>query len=163
MSDIQKFLPDLPCDVEGPIFAEPWQAQAFAMTVALHQAGLIPHAFQQEADARELQLLGDPAGADGSFVLGQRILFATGADGVAAQRRARVADLRTKGAVDDQQALKWIVQGLPVATGGGASSSADIAASSCRCRGSRWRRGSHYAPGPRPAAPGPSAGAGESG
>lgn len=30
----------LPCDAAGPVFAEPWQAQAFAMTVALHQKGL---------------------------------------------------------------------------------------------------------------------------
>lgn len=25
---------------DGPVFAEPWQAQAFAMTLALHQRGL---------------------------------------------------------------------------------------------------------------------------
>jgi nitrile hydratase accessory protein len=30
----------LPRDAEGsPVFAEPWQAQAFAMTVQLHEAG----------------------------------------------------------------------------------------------------------------------------
>ena len=32
-------LPRLPKDVEGPVFAEPWQAQAFALTVRLHDAG----------------------------------------------------------------------------------------------------------------------------
>ena len=32
-------LPDLPRDADGPVFAEPWQAQAFAMTVTLHQRG----------------------------------------------------------------------------------------------------------------------------
>ena len=30
----------LPCDAEGPVFREPWQAQAFAMAVALHRRGL---------------------------------------------------------------------------------------------------------------------------
>jgi nitrile hydratase accessory protein len=30
----------LPCDAAGPVFAEPWQAQAFAMVVALHGKGL---------------------------------------------------------------------------------------------------------------------------
>jgi nitrile hydratase accessory protein len=30
----------LPCDAAGPIFAEPWQAQAFAMVVALHERGV---------------------------------------------------------------------------------------------------------------------------
>lgn len=29
----------LPRDAEGPVFAEPWQAQAFAMTVRLSEAG----------------------------------------------------------------------------------------------------------------------------
>lgn len=33
-------LPGLPRDAEGPIFAEPWQAQAFAMAVALQDSGL---------------------------------------------------------------------------------------------------------------------------
>jgi nitrile hydratase accessory protein len=34
-----ELLPSLPRDEEGPVFAEPWQAQAFAMTLELHQAG----------------------------------------------------------------------------------------------------------------------------
>jgi nitrile hydratase accessory protein len=32
-------LPGLPCTAEGPVFAAPWQAQAFAMTLALHEQG----------------------------------------------------------------------------------------------------------------------------
>ncbi len=32
-------LPELPRDDEGPVFAEPWQAQAFAMAVRLHEQG----------------------------------------------------------------------------------------------------------------------------
>lgn len=32
-------LSSLPVDDEGPVFAEPWQAQAFAMVVELHRAG----------------------------------------------------------------------------------------------------------------------------
>jgi hypothetical protein len=31
--------PNLPRDEDGPVFAEPWQAQAFALTVRLHEAG----------------------------------------------------------------------------------------------------------------------------
>jgi nitrile hydratase accessory protein len=30
----------IPSDGEGPVFREPWEAQAFAMAVALHQGGL---------------------------------------------------------------------------------------------------------------------------
>jgi nitrile hydratase accessory protein len=32
-------LPSLPRDAEGPVFAEPWQAQAFAMAVRLSTQG----------------------------------------------------------------------------------------------------------------------------
>ena len=32
--------PGLPTDSQGPVFHEPWQAQAFAMTLALHEKGL---------------------------------------------------------------------------------------------------------------------------
>ena len=30
----------LPCDAAGPVFAEPWQAQAFAMVIVLHSQGV---------------------------------------------------------------------------------------------------------------------------
>ena len=33
-------LPGIPRDSEGPVFQEPWEAQAFAITVALHERGL---------------------------------------------------------------------------------------------------------------------------
>ncbi len=32
-------LPRLPADAAGPVFEEPWQAQAFALAVQLHAAG----------------------------------------------------------------------------------------------------------------------------
>ncbi len=32
-------LPALPRDDDGPVFREPWEAQAFAMTLKLHQQG----------------------------------------------------------------------------------------------------------------------------
>jgi nitrile hydratase accessory protein len=32
-------LPGLPQDEHGPVFAEPWQAQAFALTLRLHAQG----------------------------------------------------------------------------------------------------------------------------
>ena len=34
-------VPGLPRDADGPVFGAPWQAQAFAMTVALHERGLV--------------------------------------------------------------------------------------------------------------------------
>ena len=32
-------LPSLPRDEDGPVFREPWEAQAFSMTLMLHQQG----------------------------------------------------------------------------------------------------------------------------
>lgn len=33
-------LPGIPKDDDGPVFQEPWQAKAFALTVSLHEQGL---------------------------------------------------------------------------------------------------------------------------
>jgi nitrile hydratase accessory protein len=40
MSDGLPALPGQPTAPTGPVFREPWEAQAFAMTLALHQRGL---------------------------------------------------------------------------------------------------------------------------
>src|SRR5437764_8684543 len=32
-------VPGIPCNAEGPVFREPWEAQAFAMALALHERG----------------------------------------------------------------------------------------------------------------------------
>lgn len=33
-------VPGIPCDAKGPVFREPWEAQAFAMALALHERGV---------------------------------------------------------------------------------------------------------------------------
>ena len=56
-------VPDLPRDADGPVFAEPWEAQAFALAVALHERGLFTWPEWAEALAREIegaQEAGDP-------------------------------------------------------------------------------------------------------
>ena len=40
MNGVPPGVPGVPCDAEGPVFGAPWQAQAFAMAVALHARGL---------------------------------------------------------------------------------------------------------------------------
>jgi nitrile hydratase accessory protein len=35
-----KEVPNIPRDADGPVFREPWEAQAFAMTLALHERGV---------------------------------------------------------------------------------------------------------------------------
>jgi len=51
-------LPRLPRDAEGPVFAEPWQAQAFALTLKLHEAGAFT--WPEWAQALSIELATDP-------------------------------------------------------------------------------------------------------
>jgi nitrile hydratase accessory protein len=48
-------LPRLPADHSGPVFAEPWQAQAFAMAVKLSEQGYFTWKEWAAALARELK------------------------------------------------------------------------------------------------------------
>ena len=47
-------LPSLPSDEEGPVFAEPWQAHAFALAVKLSESGLFTWSEWSAALAAEL-------------------------------------------------------------------------------------------------------------
>lgn len=48
--------PGLPCSAEGdPVFAEPWQAEAFALTVHLHERGLFTWSEWAEALSTEVK------------------------------------------------------------------------------------------------------------
>jgi nitrile hydratase accessory protein len=56
-------LPDIPCDAEGPVFREPWEAQAFAMALTLHERGVFTWPEWAEALGAEIkraQAAGDP-------------------------------------------------------------------------------------------------------
>jgi nitrile hydratase accessory protein len=56
-------VPGIPRDDEGPVFREPWEAQAFAMALALHERGLFTWSEWADALAREIkraQASGDP-------------------------------------------------------------------------------------------------------
>jgi nitrile hydratase accessory protein len=56
-------VPGIPRDNEGPVFREPWEAQAFAMALALHKRGLFtwPQWAATLADEiRRAQAAGDP-------------------------------------------------------------------------------------------------------
>jgi nitrile hydratase accessory protein len=56
-------VPGIPCDAEGPVFREPWEAQAFAMTLALHARGLFTWpewAATLGEEIRRAQAAGDP-------------------------------------------------------------------------------------------------------
>ncbi len=56
-------VPSIPRDAQGPVFREPWEAQAFAMALALHERGLFtwPEWAATLADEiKRAQACGDP-------------------------------------------------------------------------------------------------------
>jgi nitrile hydratase accessory protein len=56
-------VPGIPRDEEGPVFREPWEAQAFAMALALHRRGLFTWSEWAATLADEIkraQAAGDP-------------------------------------------------------------------------------------------------------
>lgn len=56
-------VPGIPRDADGPVFREPWEAQAFAMAVTLHTRGLFTWnewAATLADEIRRAQAKGDP-------------------------------------------------------------------------------------------------------
>ena len=56
-------LPGIPCDDDGPVFREPWEAQTFAMALALHGRALFTWnewAATLAEEIRRAQQGGDP-------------------------------------------------------------------------------------------------------
>lgn len=56
-------VPGVPQDADGPVFREPWEAQAFAMTLALYDRGLFTWgewAATLAAEIKRAQAAGDP-------------------------------------------------------------------------------------------------------
>jgi nitrile hydratase accessory protein len=56
-------VPSIPRDADGPVFREPWEAQAFAMALALHERGVFTWAEWAATLGEEIkraQAAGDP-------------------------------------------------------------------------------------------------------
>ncbi len=65
-------LPALPRDDDGPVFRQPWEAQAFAMTLRLHQAGRFTWKEWTEclgAEFAAAESRGEPDWGDAYFLL----------------------------------------------------------------------------------------------
>ncbi len=60
---VAEFSPGIPRDDDGPVFREPWEAQAFAITLALQERGLFTPAEWSAtlgAEIKRAQAAGDP-------------------------------------------------------------------------------------------------------
>jgi len=62
-TELLALVPALPCDAEGPVFREPWEAQAFALAIDAHARGLFSWpewAAELSQQIKAAQLAGDP-------------------------------------------------------------------------------------------------------
>ena len=62
-AEATRAVPTIPCDAEGPVFGAPWEAQAFAMALALHERGVFTWpewAAALGAEIKRAQAAGDP-------------------------------------------------------------------------------------------------------
>ena len=63
LAEVVAALPSLPRDEGGPVFREPWEAQAFAMALALHERGVFTWPEWAQTLGEEIkraQAAGDP-------------------------------------------------------------------------------------------------------
>ena len=91
-------LHDLPRDDDGPVFREPWEAQAFAIALRLHERGLFTWNEWAAALASEIkraQACGDPDSGETYYrhwlATLEKLVAAKGVASLAAQRRYRDA------------------------------------------------------------------------
>jgi nitrile hydratase accessory protein len=91
-------VPGIPRDPEGPVFREPWEAQAFAMAVALHERGLFAWSEWTVVlgdEIKRAQAKGDPDTGDTYYrhwlAALERIVAEKGVTDVAALARYRDA------------------------------------------------------------------------
>ena len=67
LPDDVKAIPGLTLANDEPVFAEPWQAQAFAMAVKLHEAGLFTWVEWAGALSAEIAAAGTDDGAENYY------------------------------------------------------------------------------------------------
>jgi nitrile hydratase accessory protein len=106
--------PGLPRDDDGPVFAEPWQAQAFALTVELHAKGAFTWTEWAEALARELAR--DPNDPGARYYEH----WVAALERLATRRRLTVAEELAARKADWAEAYRLTPHGQPVCLDGAA-------------------------------------------
>lgn len=114
-------LPGQPLDGGEPVFREPWEAQAFAMTVSLHEQGLFTWPEWAEALAgriRAAQADGDPDLGDTYYhhwlAALEEIVASSGAGSTDEQAGHRTAWERAAARTPHGQPIELIAADFPV-------------------------------------------------
>lgn len=104
-------LPGLPHDEDGPVFAEPWQAQAFALTLQLHRDGHFTWAEWSAALAAKIAEAGSVSGDDGQ---GYYRHWLAALEHLAVTRELATAEVLAKCKSDWKAAYERTPHGKPV-------------------------------------------------
>lgn len=108
-------VPGLPCSGDAPVFRAPWEAQAFALTVTLHERGLFTWAEWAERLGQEIaaaQRAGDPDTGETYYLHWLKAL-----EGLAIERGATsLQDLRARKDAWDR-AARATPHGKPIILG----------------------------------------------
>ena len=95
-AEMLALVPALPCDAEGPVFREPWEAQAFALAIDAHARGLF--SWPEWAAELSAQIKAAQSEEGGGLMAGvSDMLF--GSSGPRGGKRDGVAQLVVKSAV----------------------------------------------------------------
>lgn len=101
-------LPGLPRDADGPVFAEPWQAQAFALAVQLNATGAFTWA--EWAHSLSQQLAGDLADDGGRYYQH----WVSALEALTAERGLAAAPEMARRKADWAEAYRHTPHGAPV-------------------------------------------------
>jgi len=106
---------DIPVSEDGPVFKEPWEAKAFAMTLSLHKAGLFT--WSEWADTLSLEIKRAQAGGDPDCGDTYYLHWLAALERIAAEKK--VASTETLSATKDawDRAAKATPHGEPIVLG----------------------------------------------
>jgi len=103
---------DIPRDDEGPVFDEPWQAQAFAMTVKLHEAGQF--SWSEWADIFGAEIAADTKAGGGSGNTAYYLCWLSALERIVAQKNLLTADQLASRKAEWRDAAEHTPHGLPI-------------------------------------------------
>lgn len=106
--------PAIPRDSDGPVFAEPWQAEAFALALALHERGIFAWTEWSERLGRQLRER-EAAGLEGGN--DYYLAWLAALEELLAERRIVAADERLARAQAWQRAAEATPHGQPIVLG----------------------------------------------
>lgn len=103
---------DIPNDGDGPVFDEPWQAQAFAMTVKLHEAGQF--SWSEWAEIFGAEIAADTARGEGVGNSAYYLCWLAALEKIVARKRLMTAEELISRKEEWREASEHTPHGQPI-------------------------------------------------